>query len=197
MGQTVCAHLGHMGVGDGVGVPDIDVFSVVELHRQGGQKLQQPGKVIGGAGGQKGLFQHAVGLKVIQGGAIGQNHRRVDGGQMGIGGEGAVGPPGGDGKPAPLPQEILDGPQVALRDPPLVIIQGVVKVADQQQPVKFSHRALALRSNRGFSLRRGGQPGAPPTEADPILAVSPGFVKADGGSSIDKRKVCIYYGTVC
>ena len=61
---------------------------------------------------------------------------------MDIRGKGAVGPPGGHCEPAALANPAPQGLQIPGRDPVMEVIEGVIKVADQQQTVKFAHGAL-------------------------------------------------------
>ena len=138
----VGAHLPHVGVSDGVGAVHIDVLPVIGLQSQGGHSLHQSLKVRRGPVIQQGLDQHGLCLEVIDGRAVGQHHRGVDGGQVDIGGKGAVGPPGGHCEAAALVDPAPQCLQVPGRDPVVGVIEGIVKVADQQQTVKFSHGAL-------------------------------------------------------
>ena len=55
------------------------------------------------------------------------------------GGKGPSGPSGGYGEAPALAAEIVQGPAVALRHPVVGVVKGVVKVADQQHTIKFSH----------------------------------------------------------
>ena len=125
-----------------IGAADIDILPVVDLQGHGGEGLHQPGQVLGGSLRQVGLLQHFVRLKIVDGRPVGQHRRGVHGDQRGIGGKGAVRPAGGHDKIAPLPDKIADGLQIALRDAQVQAVQCVVKVAGQQQTIKFSHRGL-------------------------------------------------------
>ena len=88
--------------------------------------------------GQEGLIHHPVGLKIVQGGAVGQNHRGVDSDALGVGGKGRMGPSGGHGEGAAVLHKIADGLHIGGGDPQVGAVQGVVKVADQQHAVKFA-----------------------------------------------------------
>ncbi len=137
----VGAHLGHVGLGDRVGLENVDVLPMVGLKadlREGPGQLRQ---VRRGLGAEEGLVNHPALLKIVERRAVGQHRRGVHGHQMGVWGEGAVGPAGGYRETAPLPGEIADGFQVALRYPQVQAVQRVVKVAGQQQAVKFPHGA--------------------------------------------------------
>ena len=138
----VGAHLLHVGVGDGIGAVHIDVLPVIGLQPQRGHGLHQGLKILRSPVVQQGLDQHGLRLEVVDGRAVGQHHRGVDGGQVDIRGKGAVGPPGGHCEPAALANPAPQGLQIPGRDPVMEVIEGVIKVADQQQTVKFAHGAL-------------------------------------------------------
>ena len=112
-----------------VGMADIDVLPVIDLQGQGGELLHQLRQVGGGHVGQTGLLQHPAGLEVVDGRPVGQHRRGVHGDNRSVGGEGAVGTAGGDREIAPLPDQIPDGLQVALRNAQVIVVQRVVKVA--------------------------------------------------------------------
>ena len=136
----------HVHVGDEVALVDVDVLPVVGLEADLRDGLGQGGQVVGGRGGQLGLQERPVRLIVVDGRPVGQ-HRRGGEGQVllpDLGGEGAVGPAGGHGEPAALPQEVVQGPAVAVVHCQVVIVERVVVVADQQHAVKSSHRLRPL-----------------------------------------------------
>ena len=139
---VAAAHLSHMGKGDLVGPADIDILPVVDLQGQRGKSLHQLPQIQGGRLGQGGLFQQPVRLKIVDRRPVGQHRRSVYGDQRGVGLKGAVGPAGGHGKVPALPGKIADGLQIAPRNGHAPIEQRIVKVAGQQQTVKFSHRDL-------------------------------------------------------
>lgn len=76
----VGAHLLHVGVGDGVGTVDVNILPMVGLQSQGGDGLHEGGEILRSPGVQQGLHQHLLPLKIVNGGAVGQHHRGVDGG---------------------------------------------------------------------------------------------------------------------
>ena len=103
--------------GDGVEVVDIDILVVIGLEADLRNICRQGGHILGGAGVQIGLHQKAVLLKIVDGGAVGQDDRGVDGGQVDIGGKGGVGPAGGHSKAAALGDEIVQSFYIPGADP--------------------------------------------------------------------------------
>ena len=129
---------GQMAAGDLVGLVDVDIVVVVGLKadlRDGSGHLLQ---ILPHPLGQEGLVHHPVLPEVVQGRAVGQHHRRVDGGAAGMRGKGGVGSSGGHRKGPPLPGEVVQGGQVGGGHLHILPIKGVVKVADQQNTVKLS-----------------------------------------------------------
>ena len=127
-----------MPVGDLVGLIDVDIVVVVglkaDLRNVPGHLLQ----VLPHPLGQEGLVYHPVLMEIVQSRAVGQHHRRVDGGAAGVGRKGGVSPSGGHRKDAPLPGKVLQGGQVGGRHLHILSIEGIVKIADQQNTVKLS-----------------------------------------------------------
>lgn len=76
-----------VAMGDGVGLVDVDGVVVVGLKADGGNGPGHLLEILPHPVGQKGLVDHLPCPKVVQGGAVGQNHRRVDGYVAGVGGE--------------------------------------------------------------------------------------------------------------
>ena len=116
------AHLLHVGVGDGVGAADVNILSMVGLQSQGGDGLHEGGEILRCPGVQQGLYQHLLPLKIVNGRAVGQHHRGVDGGQVRIWSEGAVGPPGGHREAPALLNPVPDGLYIPGRHPVLKIV---------------------------------------------------------------------------
>ncbi len=90
-----------VALGDGVGLVDVDGVVVVGLKADGGNGPGHLLEILPHPVGQKGLVNHLPCPEVVQGGAVGQNHRRVDGYVAGVGGEVGAGAAGGHSEGAP------------------------------------------------------------------------------------------------
>ena len=72
---------------------------------------------------------------------------------MGVGRECPVGTPGGDREASSLADEVVERVHIGLGDLAVVVVQRVVKVAGQQNAVKFSHRGTSLSAPRRGAYR--------------------------------------------
>ena len=146
--------------GDGVGLVGVHPVVVVGLEAD---VRDVPGHlldVLPHPAGEEGLVHHLPGAEVVEGGAVGQDYRRVDGHAGGMGGEVGLGPAGGHGEGAAVSGEVGQGLLVFPGNGHILAIEGVVKVADKEHAVKLTQKVSPQFFGRRMSsarkyLRRG------------------------------------------
>ena len=170
----------HVPPGHVVGVQGVDgVVIVIQLHRHPGHGRHHLGNVRPDGVRQKGRHQIFLPGEIVDGCTVEQHGGRIHGNAVHHRFKGGLGTAGSHGEQAAVGHEILQRGAVFVRyrghvhaflQRLLGVDQCIVKVADQQQTVKFSHDCLRLRSAVGLASAAASAAGTAPVVVPLLLA---------------------------